>query len=499
VRSLIALALVLAACGRADRRDPGAANDAPSATTAQGPDPIVLRVPRGGGTARAYAYPRLDSVVWRSTGAVPALARVLAFDHEGGLLAYVDAKGLPGRLDLRVGTTQGASKVKLASLSSADGYGIYGVTKGEVSRLTPTDIRPWSYAPPAEAREVFPEPDGSLLVAASRNEKTVVWRLRPPEKRVLDSVVLPPTGRGVSTPVGDRVYFTVEGGLIGIRSRDLSLVPAVDFSAPVRALAPTPSGDRLYVVTDSSTSISIVDRYTDRVGGTIALPGPARDLRMDPLGRYVLARPADGDSAWVIAVGTDRLIGSVRTEWRPDLPFVAPDGAVVLASGGDVALVDGETLRRTRRVAGGAKDFWHLILWNGFRPRAAGLDEPVTFRTEAPPDTAPPAPIDTTVAAGNDGSTAPPAPEAPPAANPAPQADAPKGFLVQFAAVRSEATARATAAPIELDGQRARVITTETDGTTIYRVVLGPYPTRRDAEQAGRRTGRDYWVYEGTP
>ena len=409
VRTLIALALVLAACGRADRRDSGAANDAPSATTAQGPDPIVLRVPRGGGTARAYAYPRLDSAVWRSKQPVPPIARVLAFDHEGGLLAYVNGKGLPGRLDLRIGTTQSASKAKLASLSSADGYGIYGVAGGQVSRFTPTDSRPWSYTPPADAREVFPQPDGSLLVAAQRNEKTVVWRLRPPEKTVLDSVVLPPTGRGVSTPIGDLVYFTVEGGLIGVRSRDLSTVPAIEFPTPVLALTPTPSGDRLYVATDSSRSISIVDRYTHRIRGTIALPGAARDLRMDPLGRYVLARPAGGDSAWVIAVGTDRLIGSVRTEWRADLPFVAPDGSVVLATGNDAALVDGETLRRTRRVPGGAKDFWHLILWNGFRPRAAGLDEPVTFQTAAPTDSTAPPPTDSTLAsAPKDSSAAPP-------------------------------------------------------------------------------------------
>jgi cell division septation protein DedD len=502
VRTLLALALVLAACGRADRRDAGAVDEAPSATTSLGPDPVLVRIPRSGGTARAYIYPRLDSVVWRSSQRAPALGRVLAFDQEGGLIAYVDGNGMPGRLDLRLGRVQGATKLKLASLSSADGYGIYGVADGKVTRLTPTDNRPWSYQPATDAREVFPQPDGSLLVVGARENETVVWKLHPPEQAVLDSVVLPRTGRGVRTQVGDRVYFTVDGGLIGIRSRDLSTVPAVEFPTPVRALAPTPSGDRLYVATDSSAAISIVDRYSEQVSGTIELPGVVRDLRMDPLGRYVLARPASGDSAWVIAVGTDRVIGSVRTAWRPDLPFVAPDGSVALASGDDVVVVDGETLRPSRTVRGGAKDFWHLVLWNGFRPRSAPVDEPIARGPEAAPDTA--AAADSAALASSDTTPQPTAPPAPaPDSAPAPpaqrQAAAPAGFVVQFAAVRSEEAARAAAGPIELDGQRARVITTETAGTTIYRVVLGPYPTRREAEQVGQRSGRDYWVYEGIP
>jgi len=75
----------------------------------------------------------------------------------------------------------------------------------------------------------------------------------------------------------------------------------------------------------------------------------------------------------------------------------------------------------------------------------------------------------------------------------------PAGFTVQFAAVRTEDAARAAAAPIQIGGQAARVITTQTEGLTIYRVVLGPYPSRQEAERVGRSSGRDFWVYEGTP
>jgi len=60
----------------------------------------------------------------------------------------------------------------------------------------------------------------------------------------------------------------------------------------------------------------------------------------------------------------------VRTAWRADLPLVLPDGTIATATGDDVSLVDGGSLRERAAVRGGASDFWYVVLWNGFRPRA---------------------------------------------------------------------------------------------------------------------------------
>jgi cell division protein FtsN len=37
------------------------------------------------------------------------------------------------------------------------------------------------------------------------------------------------------------------------------------------------------------------------------------------------------------------------------------------------------------------------------------------------------------------------------------------------------------------------------DGSTIYRVVMGPYTTREEAERVGREAKQSYWIYEGGP
>src|SRR5437868_2753347 len=67
-----------------------------------GPDAVLVRLPRSGGSARAYRWGR-DSILWTSSQPVAAVDRLLAFDDEQGTLAFVDSKGIPGRLELRLG------------------------------------------------------------------------------------------------------------------------------------------------------------------------------------------------------------------------------------------------------------------------------------------------------------------------------------------------------------------------------------------------------------
>ncbi len=234
------------------------------------------------------------------------------------------------------------------------------------------------------ARAVFAQPNGELIVTANKSMQTLVWRVRPPDDVVQDSAVLPLSGRGVRTQIGDRIYFAVDSGLVGVKAKDLSPVGTVHLESRVSALAPTPSGDRLYIATVADSGISIVDRYTGRVGMGVVLPAPPADLRMDALGRYLLARFPKMDSAWVIAIGTNRLVGAVATRWDTDLPVITPDGRLATLVGKDVNFVDPETLDVKSTVAGGAKDFWYFFAWDGFRPRAQGLDQPVTFPGDTP-------------------------------------------------------------------------------------------------------------------
>ncbi|MEO8576001.1 MAG: SPOR domain-containing protein [Gemmatimonadales bacterium] len=436
-------------------------------------------------------YPRLDSAVWTAPDA-PPVDHVLGFDPEYGLVALVDRKGQPRRIDLRASEVRLASKAKLTSLASANGSELYGISdKGSLSRMTPSGD--WSFDPPSAARWVFPQPNGSVIIAGNDGGQTQLWLIRPTDDEVVKTASIPLVSRGVRTQVGDRLYFTVDSGLIGVRTNDLSPVKSVRLSEPVSAIVPTPSGDRLYVALKNANSLAVIDRYSEAVSGRVTLPGPASELRMDPLGQFILARP-DGstDSAWVIAIGTNQLEGTIRSDWRADLPAFAPGSSIATARGNDVVIVNSRDLTDANTIAGGGRDFWYFFAWNGFRPRSADLDRPVTF------DTPVAAPADSAVAP-RDSAANPPLRDAtptmvePPATFPPPR---PAGYMVSFAAVLSEQNARQMAAEISVNGLRPRVIPTQSGSTTIYRVVLGPYGAREEAERVGRDSRRQYWVYE---
>jgi cell division septation protein DedD len=489
LRRLLLLALLCAACSNNDRAAPDSTNF--QAAETHGPDPLLLRVPRGGGTGRVYVYPRLDSAVW-TVDEAPSLDRVLAFDPDGGTIAFVDAKGYPGRLDLRETDVVKASKAKLTSLASANGSDIYGINpKGEVVRLNPNG-GDWHFKPPIPARSVFAQPTGELLITANKGAQTLLWKVRPPDDVVQDSAVLPLSGRAVRTLVGDRIYFTVDSGLVGVKAKDLSPAGAVELSSRVRALAPTPSGDRVYVATAADSAILVVDRYSGNVGPGVKLPVPPADLRMDALGRYLIARFPKADSAWVIAIGTNRLVGAVGTRWETDLPAITPDGELAVLGPKDVAFLDPEKLSVKSTVVGGARDFWYFFEWNGFRPRAQGLDQPVTFPSDSVvgDSTASSTPVNaSSTPAIGDTSPAPAAP--PPTAT--------TGFTVSFAALLSEDKAQQLAGTIKVGATTAHVVSTSTAGSPIFRVVMGPFATREEADKVGRASRRDYWIYEGSP
>jgi hypothetical protein len=175
---------------------------------------------------------------------------------------------------------------------------------------------------------------------------------------------------------------------------------------------------------------------------------------------------------------------------------VAPDGALALAQGSDVIITAGETLKLLARVKGGAADFWYPFRWTGFRPRDAKLDQPVEF---AGP------PVDSTrfadsVAFSHDSTGAPvvlPPPVAAPPRDTVPRHS--RSFTVSFAAFPVAEPARELAAKIRVGSENARVATAMNAGTTIYRVILGPYATRDDADRVGRESRQSFWVYESGP
>jgi hypothetical protein len=307
------------------------------------------------------------------------------------------------------------------------------------------------------------------------------------------------------TDVGDRVYFALGRELVAVNTAAMEQTASARVEDEIVAMAPTPSGDRLYVVTESD-AVDVYDRYSGNIVARVALPGVVTDLRMDAMGRYVLVRSALGDTAWVISTGSNRLLGAFEGRWRNDLPAVGVDGAIATVRRNDVVFIDPANLQEIGRAKGGAADIWFFMLWNGFRPRAQGIDQPVQFSWRGQDSLMAAALGDTGriafVGGAADSVAKAAAEKAAPKIDSIRPPDTPPtrpAWTVSFAVVLTEDRARALAADITVDGERAHVVSGRSGETPVFRVVLGPYPTRADAERVGRASGRQFWVYDGVP
>src|SRR2546428_10421475 len=67
-----------------------------------------------------------------------------------------------------------------------------------------------------------------------------------------------------------------------------------------RALVFSPSGHRIYVARRTEPGLAVIDRYDRTEIDGVALPTPAATIRLDPLGRWLLARPTVGHSAGIV-------------------------------------------------------------------------------------------------------------------------------------------------------------------------------------------------------
>ncbi|MDQ6610890.1 MAG: SPOR domain-containing protein [Gemmatimonadota bacterium] len=466
-----------------------------------------MRAPRNGGFLSAYRYPGLDSVLWRSSQRTPSLARVIAFDPDAGYLAGADAGGRAVRIDLRLGAVSVTGGDAPIEVRSVDGDAIYAqLANGDVTRFT-TSGGDWKFKPKFPVATLFPQHDGSLVLGGMLGKRVFLWKIRPPGTEMVDSISFDVKGSPqelvatlamTAVTSGERIFFAANETVLSVRSRDLGKALEVSMGDPVTALTSTPSGDRLFVALKGAEQLRVIDRFEQSVVGKVKLPAEARGLRMDPLGRVVLVR-GPADTVWVVSVASDKILGTLRSEWREDLPLVLPDGQIAVAQGANVIVVNSETFATARTITNGARDFWHVLRWNGFRPRSAGLDEPVRFRSgssvvdsaHSPEQKSLP---DTTA---NTGVVVAPRPRDSTAVRK--DTGAPKLFTVQFAAVLTEKLARDAASLVKVDGMTPRISTSTRAGKTIYRVTLGPYLSRGEADRIGKASAQPYWIFEGTP
>jgi hypothetical protein len=276
---------------------------------------------------------------------------------------------------------------------------------------------------------------------------------QPPE-----SVAIP-DGPIAATFWGDLVAVAADSAVVLYQTQGKHERRVMPVSGHARAALFSPSGHRIYVARDAE-ELLVLDRFSGDELQEIELPGPAAGLRADPHGQWILVRPVVGDSAWVVDAGAGRYLGTAAVEWDADLPAVVPPGTLLTRRGGDVVALelgnDGFTERG--RVENGAKDAWLPLAWH------PAQDEDAALLADA-----------AALAAGSD------------SAGPAPT------VYLQVSSSQNPAWADELSQKLRTAGLPASVLK-PTRSDEAYRVVLGPYATREQAEETGRTIGMPSFI-----
>ncbi|MBW8772611.1 MAG: SPOR domain-containing protein, partial [Gemmatimonadetes bacterium] len=420
----------LAACGT------GGPPQIPDADGRQVMAVSLLRWPIAGGNPVLYRIPTLQTALWEARGATLALKRVVGVDIDQRQAFALDTKDGVVALDLE----SGRNRPFLADIAVADAGpdgAIYAVARDR--SLTSVSGRlPTAFPGKLPAIPVALVGTGTDQVYAlvSGDSGLVIIRQGQGSRREefpVAGMVHTRWGDLMAAPKGEEVELYEPTASTPRRTLDIGGKPA--------ALAFSPSGHRLYAVAEGAEKVQRYDRYRlDRLGA-IDIPAPAKELRPDPLGRFLLVRPAQGDSVWVLDVVKNEFLGSFTTSWRADLPALAAGRWLLVREGADVVsydLFDGE-FAQSGRIKGGAADLWQVLDW---APRAeAGI------------------------AASADST----APEAAPGERAV--------VYVQLSSSKNEAWAEELAGKLKSQGLPASVLRPKKQDES-YRVVLGPYPSR---------------------
>jgi SPOR domain len=411
---------------------------------------VAIRLPAKGGTPQLYRLPRLSAVDGVLKGRLPPVERVVGLDPESEYLFVTTAKHELLALDLGSGRVDTVGTTIRQAALGPDGT-LYAVDSARhVVSLSRRTRFAWPTALTALPRDLFGAADQHLVGVIPQDRLLVAAADQPPTVRPIAA-----GGDVAATRWGDLVAVASDSGVTfydPLGRRDPSFVKLAD--AP-RALAFSPSGHRIYVARRNLPGLAVVDPYDRKELDGVALPGPVAALRLDPLGRWLLARPAVGDSAWIVDLPIKRHTGIVPTPWQPDLPAISPDGMLIYRRGNDVLSVRPDSLSDVGTVAGGAADLWVLTTW---LPRGV--------------------PATTASAAADSGG-----------------AGAEGPLYVQVSTSQNPEWSGHLADDLTRAGMAARVLAPQhpDDG---YRVVLGPFTTRAQAEATGRRLGRPFWIYQ---
>jgi hypothetical protein len=439
----------------------------------------LLRLPSAGGRARLYRADSLTPLDWQIASGVPKIVRALGTELEDRMVYAVDTEGRLVGIDLLARRTRVHLAATQQLTATPDGAVLGLDSARRAVRFSSRALT--TYRASVEGGgtpQLLRGPGGQV---AAYLPATNVLQLLGEDGEVRRFAA--PAGQATASWHGDLLAVTTDSGVVLFDPSGRSEEPLFLRlrGAPITTSF-SPSAHRLYVARGRG-DILVLDRFTGEERATIELPAPAQAIRVDRSGRWLLAQPETGDSVWVVDLVHRGVALTIQTSWAEDLPLVAGGRTLVVRDGDDVVAweLTGATPTERTRLVGAASDVFLAIPWSPDEPIAPEPAPIEVAEAESPP------PEPALVDSARVEAPVPPA-----------VAEMTGDIYLQISSSQNREWAQALAQQLRDGGFAARLLN-PTDPSDPYRVVIGPFPTRDEADAVGRRLGRPYFVLSEPP
>lgn len=410
---------------------------------------VVFRFTNESGSAlQIHRLPTLEEVDWQFKTPELRIKEVVGYARENDLIYLLTDDSELAALDLASGRTRIIDSAVARAVLGPDGDAYLVKENGAVGTVRQTRAVFWSDTLTQIPSRLWGAAGGRFLGLVEQGDKLDLLVLASGQTSVARNL---PRSQMALASWGDVAVSAVDTGLILIDPRGRAADSFVRLDLPPGAVTISPAGHRIYAVVGGE--LTIINRFQGVILKVVPLPALTTDLRVDPLGRIMLVRSLDGQTIWIVDLITTTLVATVKGTWTDDLPAVAPDGTVLIRDGDDVVALSAEGYTEVGRIRDGAPDRWLPAQWEPRTPALALAS-------------------DTATAADSIGQF----------------------FYVQVSSTHNNAWAEDLAGKLRAAGMKASVLTPEFLDEQ-YRVVLGPYLSRDEAENIGRKLGRSYWIF----
>ena len=446
---LIALA-ALVACGSESARNP--VKDAFVNAPQEGDvgAPVAFRFPtRRGNDTKLYRLPDFDEVNWTFEASRSPTEQVVGFAADQDLVYLLTESSELVALDLTSGRIRIVDTTVALAAMSPVGTPVLVREDGSVASVSYRTAVRWSIELATVPSNIWVGARDRLIVLVAEEEGRVLQLHTNGQSPISQSV---PDGAISVSTWGDAAAVAADSGIVLIDPDNPDAQRFLPVAGSPQFAAFSPSAHRVYVA-DDGAQLYAIDWNTLAVTDNLTLPGTAVAARVDPWGRTLLLRPAAGDSVWVIDGTRWALVRTVAGAWQDGLPLVAPDGSILIRRGEQVVSLSQDSLEVVGSTADPRGDRWIVAAWD---PRRPALEAAIEGDVESQQES--------------------------------------QLIYVQVSSTSNPEWATDLAANLDRAGMQASVLPPESDDEP-YRVVLGPYRSREEAEATRRRLNMPSWIF----